>query len=688
MSEPTRERLYELLPSIYRLRDAAEGEPLRALLAVAEAEARRIEGDIAGLYDNWFIETCEDWVVPYIAELLGVRRLPAVGGPGFNQRTHVARTLSYRRRKGTHALLADLARDVAAWPVRTVEMFRLVGMTQHLDFLRPASLRTPDLRDEATLAMLNTPFDPVTRTADVRSIAEGTAVRHNLPNVAVFAWRLRSFRVERARASTHDAPLGQHRFSVLGDRLLGPSTLGDDLPLFHAPRDPGATGEEADLPGPLRPRALIDALDAIRRAKAEGVDPPLEPYFGERPAFRIFLGDSEVQPEQIAIADLSDSGLELTPLVWRSPRFEDGQTVAVDPVLGRIQFKTPPADGVIVRVTYAYGFSGEIGAGPYEAAARAAFDAALDSAVAGGGALDGALAALSTNSRRFVEIRDSESYTLADADLRGAGAVEIRAANGARPFIDLGVLGGGRRTLRLGEGPVVLDGWLLGGGPLALEVDAGTRARLTLRRCTLVPGQVPLSVAGGGELDLTLDRCITGDVAARGAALAIRDSIIDGRIEAERLSIERSTVRGEPTLGGVEVGTLELASDTLFLQAVSTRMVQNGCVRYSYFADPSSITPPRFRCQPDLALSAAADGDDAAALRARLEPRFTSERYGQPGFAQLRTDNDDQIRRGGSGGGEMGAFSSLLNLQREENLRAALDEYLRLGHEAGLFFVT
>jgi hypothetical protein len=36
----------------------------------------------------------------------------------------------------------------------------------------------------------------------------------------------------------------------------------------------------------------------------------------------------------------------------------------------------------------------------------------------------------------------------------------------------------------------------------------------------------------------------------------------------------------------------------------------------------------------------------------------------------------------------MGAFSSLKQPQREANLRLALDEYLRSGLDAGIFFVT
>src|SRR5512143_2353593 len=76
----TIDRLYNLLPAVHRMRDADQGEPLRALLRVIASQVNVIEDDISGLYDNWFIETCEDWVVPYIGQLVGYE--PAVD-PGL-----------------------------------------------------------------------------------------------------------------------------------------------------------------------------------------------------------------------------------------------------------------------------------------------------------------------------------------------------------------------------------------------------------------------------------------------------------------------------------------------------------------------------------------------------------------------------------------------------------------------------
>jgi hypothetical protein len=77
----------------------------------------------------------------------------------------------------------------------------------------------------------------------------------------------------------------------------------------------------------------------------------------------------------------------------------------------------------------------------------------------------------------------------------------------------------------------------------------------------------------------------------------------------------------------------------------------------------------------------------AERTRRRVAPEFESRRYGDPELAQLTRRTAEEIRRGADDGSEMGAFSFLQQPQREANLRSVLDEYLRFGLEAGLFFV-
>ena len=80
MRDHSLERLYRLLPGHIRAIDAAEGRPLQALMQLFARELEIVEGDTDALYDNWFIETCEDWAVPYIGELVGARALRPFGG--------------------------------------------------------------------------------------------------------------------------------------------------------------------------------------------------------------------------------------------------------------------------------------------------------------------------------------------------------------------------------------------------------------------------------------------------------------------------------------------------------------------------------------------------------------------------------------------------------------------------------
>jgi len=149
MNEINQDRLYELLPTIYRMRDYERGEPLKALLRIISEQVNLVEDDITQLYENWFIETCEDWVVPYIGDLIGYEPVHEAGevsaldtrrGRQRNNvlipRREVANTIRYRRRKGTLALLELLSNDVAGWPARAVEYYALLGWTQAVNHLR------------------------------------------------------------------------------------------------------------------------------------------------------------------------------------------------------------------------------------------------------------------------------------------------------------------------------------------------------------------------------------------------------------------------------------------------------------------------------------------------------------------------------------------------------------------------
>src|SRR3989442_11307691 len=151
------DRLYKLLPTVYRQRDADQGFPLQALLRVITEQVVVVETDIAQLYDNWFIETCQDWVVPYIADLIGYQLVHEAGEPDgvataeerlrnkiLIPRRDVANTIRDRRRKGTLSLLEQLASDVAGLAMRGGVVSILLCSAQNINALHPDGGRVVD----------------------------------------------------------------------------------------------------------------------------------------------------------------------------------------------------------------------------------------------------------------------------------------------------------------------------------------------------------------------------------------------------------------------------------------------------------------------------------------------------------------------------------------------------------------
>ena len=107
-------------------------------------------------------------------------------------------------------------------------------------------------------------------------------------------------------------------------------------------------------------------------------------------------------------------------------------------------------------------------------------------------------------------------------------------------------------------------------------------------------------------------------------------------------------------------------------------------------------TPRRFRCQPELALERRRDAlgvatlsaPDAEAVTLEHAPVFASERFGDPGYLQLPMSTSRAVLGGAESGGEMGAFESLRQLQRQSNLQACLEENLPIGLSPALVYVT
>lgn len=697
MTGSTNERLYRLLPAVYRMRDAEAGEPLKALLAVMEGQLDTLRDDIAGLYDNWFIETCDEWVVPYIGDLLSVRGQYTFNNDSMSLRPFVANTLGYRRRKGAASMLEGLATDVTGWRAFTVEFFQLLATTQHLNHIRTADLRTPDLRDTDALELLGGPFERTMHFADVRRVSTSSG-KYNIGNVGVFLWRLFAIPVDRAPAIPATA-VGPGRFWF--------DQLGVDSQLFNPRhRDTPVRASEADVPGPLRPRALYTELVAARAVVASSGTPTYR-YFnrGNLSAFTVYVNGVALEPHQIQICDLSN---------WAVlPVAEPGAKVSVDPVLGRLVHLGAVPE--MTHVSYQFGFSAEIGGGEYarkHPAPPAAWTTypveVLDPTAASDDGFVQALDEWEADGRpnavfefRGPEMFDFEGsgiFRVRDFTVPAGRQVSLRAAEYSRPLLRPTA----PWTITLDrEAGATLDGLLIAGAPLVITTalppgppapsdELGHSA--TIVDCTLVPAGKAVALATGaasrGQLTLTITRSIVGRIDATDGdvdfapSLVIADSIVDGDLAtSEDLTIERTTV-----LGSTAVKTLE-ASEVIFDDRVVAMRTQIGCVRFSYVPAMSTV-PRQYRCQPALALEAAEDDVAAANIRDRVRPVYTSRHYKDPGYLQLATTCAVEIATGAEAGREMGAFHHLMQPQRLANLRISLDEYLRFGLEAGCFLVT
>ncbi|RVU28520.1 hypothetical protein EOT10_01130 [Streptomyces antnestii] len=706
--------LADLLPQWHRLRDAEEGEPLRALLAVMAEQLDRVRDGVEQGYEDLFVETAAPWVLPYLGDLVGYRTLPGyervlttglrgAARDGLEQaiapRRDVAATVGNRRRKGTLHLLEEISEQVAGWPARAVELSRTVSHHQPVKLYadgashRPERGRTADLRDGSALDLAGGPFGTVARSVDVRRADSHHRQGGWSPaGVALFVWRLKAHSLTRSPAYCLDRARHLYTFSI----------LGNDTPLVTRPEpEPSATHIATidNVPAFIRRRQLHDRL---------------ADYYGPGKSF-VIRRDGEDNPvplSDIVVVDLSE---------WRY-RPKRGQ-VAVDPETGRIAFGARSAPRQGVWVDYHYASGADMGGGEYPREREERPDAAVYRVGPGETyrQIMDAYRAWQHDRRAgtcgpdgIVEITHSGAYQeQLDFDLDPGDRFELRATEGARPVIRLLDWYSNRpdalniravsENCEPGDRPrIVLDGLLIAGRGINVT---GPMGAVVVRHSTLVPGwslepecdphspDEPSIVLERTTACLQIEDSVLGTIEVIGDEVSeepldihLRDSILDATgPDREALSapdcrhahavlhIHRSTVIGE-----VHTHAVRIAENSIFTGRLHVARRGIGCMRFSY-VPAGSRTPRRYRCQPDLA------GPDQAGT---VRPLFTSERYGTPWYGQLAAGCAEEIRRGAEDGAELGAFHDLYLPQREDSLRARLTEYVPAGTDAGIFYVT
>lgn len=213
-AEDYAQRLYARVPANYRAYDEEQGQPLLALLELVGAQVANLRQDLDDLWDNFFIETCEDWVVPYLAALVGTNLLAQPIGQ--SNRLDVRNTIHWRRSKGTPAMLRALGQAISGWPTELSEFFLKIGWSQNMNHVRANAMLTVDVRDPLRLSRLGHADDPWAHAADIRpstsleqaritqwsqgvgQAAWGTPGRHQIKNLGFFVNRLHTFRIRGA----------------------------------------------------------------------------------------------------------------------------------------------------------------------------------------------------------------------------------------------------------------------------------------------------------------------------------------------------------------------------------------------------------------------------------------------------------------------------------------------------------
>ena len=639
--------LYNLLPAIYRIRDAEQGYPLRALLQIVSAQANIVKASLDGQWDDLFIETCAPWVIPYIGDLVANNPLHDVG---VGVRADVAHTIYYRRRKGTLAMLETLARDVTRWGAHAVAFFQELGWTQNLNHERmvvPTSVAANDpfcvdrvgtvnLRDLDTLDLIAGPFDSLTHTVDVRPICQ-CAGWYNIKKVGFFLWRLQPYALTWVTPQKSTAYADGYHFSPLGN----PAPLFAQPPLTFKDRTQIV---ESQAQGPIRPAAFyFHAGDYYDLPPASfGI------YHGSDPdTATLHPLNNAAGHRQVVCRDLSN---------WTPP---PPGLVAVDVVMGRLAF-APGESPAGLLVDFSYGFSGDMGSGPYDrrlltVAADAAdqgcnnnatltypdtvdqpgfFGTAIQVPSPGITTISQAIAswAASRSPHAVIQIANNGTYAEdLNIALPADGVLVIQAANLQRPVLqgNIIVTTAANTTASL----FMLNGLIVAG---QLHVSATLEA-VNVVHSTLVPGlgldengnpvapDSPSLIVDSPNADLQVlvDHSITGalQVPTDVLGLTVRDSIIDSPVRTGQADFSPVLVSGNlspfPALSSVN-------------PVVNVAIADEGPYEASFASKPATLTDARDQLQ-------------AAIRSAHATQEFTNARVLAVGNRLLVLPGSDEV---------------------------------------------
>ena len=728
------EKLWETIPAFYRDEDGLAANPgvLRSIVEIVAARAADLRRSNDRLWDDAFVDLCDSWAIPYIADLVGTRLVSSLNLRG--QRVDVAKTIYYRRRKGTLRVLEELISDIAGWDGKVVEEMRRLARAVHRLDPPPARAAgrftgTPaggfaDLRRPRGAELTGTPFDEYSYSAEMRR-ARGTVGRYAIPKIGFHLYRLQS----------------RQLFGVMPKQAgnateftIDPS--GRDLQLFmlrHRPEDfdwdTWRSAREWELPAPMRCRVLGHAeyivtdaivLDLVQNhslgpAPAADLRKLRNIRFADKARFDAALGlltnhtallAPAVYTPLLHRALIEDCGkrallpqplpppsAERKPLRVKTPAAPLGvarediaagnlekwsatalnRQLIIDPERGRLRFLGTPPTPIAVTADYCYGFSGDIGAGGYSRSKTLLPASLLTTPLisAGGGAIASTQIKVgAAGARGLAEIPSSATFGPV-GDVTGIVDATIQAKDLARPYVRL------RKNWTLDSGTnqnaaLTIDGLWLGAARAFSLVLNGDYETVILRHTTLDPG--------GFDWDGRVIHPLRLQIAGNVRNLII-DRCITGPIEAtgllERITIQDSIVQSGATAIDLPNTHADIFRATIFGAVNLERLNASEAL----IAGPASVTDTQHGC---FRFGAALTGSRIphpyeSHFIGDVGNYFTSRRFGDPGYAQLSAGAPQSLLSGAENGSEIGAFSSLFNPIRFAGLRAKVDEYLPFG---------
>ncbi|MDI2131682.1 phage tail protein [Yinghuangia seranimata] len=655
---------------------------MRAFMAAVSGQYDQLAADVDQLWQDLFIESCDAWAVPYIAELLGL--------PADAERLEVAYAIALRRRKGTPAALEDFAYVVTGLTARVVEGWQVTTWAQRLGHPPPPRAASFALSGTGVFR-LGTPFERARRafTPSGRwSPRAATAI--------VWPWQVRTL------VDTQAAPLPEARRYALHPQ-------GADAPPYLLPRPARLatgeghdaatrTGDEADAPVRATYRVLqalagpgeITHAGSLKVAASH----PLADRAGAAtpPLLRVRVGPGDPVPwdklrfgalprgaaapfppaSDEVLVDLTRGHIELGAGLSGVPRVTWHR-----PVAGLLGALASAADAdararVAVTVNPQAGGVGGIAATLDEAFARARqLAAALDPALSRPGVPD-------------VEIRLATSDRLAAPAAQEFTATVPNWRIVAPPLTTPTVVG----TLRLDLGGACVE---LAGFRLAGDLELGAHLTgVALEGLTMDPGAGSVLVdPNAWELAFAARRSVLGPVRADLGALPLEftDCVVDGRRDRLRAcagdppgpaaapaDAVAAASRFGPAIvadactfsGPVRVDAAS-ARDTVFADGVDVVQQQDGCLRNCHLG-PELTTPARhpttYHCDTGQ------------------PPRFVSTGFEAAGYYCLALDPEQPLLSAAGDGGEVGAYHRARRGARIRRLRRRVEEFVPLGLRA------